>query len=74
MIRFKLCGPRPVEMRVAEAVAVDTGGGGYVEPYPGRTRRRQGDRTGSCNEKQTHGRGCDNLRNPYHETSNQSGG
>lgn len=65
MIRFKLCGPRPVEMRVAEAVAVDTGGGGYVEPYPGPVRGdAKGDGAGSCNEKQTHGRGCDNLRNP----------
>lgn len=42
MIRFKLCGPRPVEMRVAEAVAVDTGGrAGTSSRTRDRTRRRQ---------------------------------
>lgn len=65
MIRFKLCGPRPVEMRVAEAVAVDTGGRAVRRAVPGAVRGdAKGDGAGSCNEKQTHGRGCDNLRNP----------
>ena len=33
MIRFKIIGPRPIRMRVDDAVQVDTGG--YLTPYVG---------------------------------------
>ncbi len=75
MIRFKLCGPRPVEMRVAEAVAVDTGGGGYVEPYPGpyeATPKVTEQVLATKNKRMAEDVTIYEI--PYHETSNQSGG
>lgn len=75
MIRFKVCGARPVQMRVETAVVVNTGGGGYVEPYLGAyevTPRPAAQTLYTRDRRMTENVTVYEI--PYHETSNQAGG
>ena len=75
MIRFKLIGPKPIRMKVDDAVQVDTGGGGYVEPYPGpyeATPKVTEQVLATKNKRMAEDVTIYEI--PYHETSNQSGG
>lgn len=75
MIRFKLIGPKPIRMKVDDAVQVDTGGGGYLEPYMGpyeATPKVTEQVLATKNKRMVDDVTIYEI--PYHETSNQSGG
>lgn len=75
MIRFKLIGPKPIRMKVDDAVQVDTGGGGYLEPYMGpyeATPKVTEQVLATKNKRMAEDVTIYEI--PYHETSNQSGG
>ena len=75
MIRFKLIGPKPIRMKVDDAVQVDTGVGGYLEPYMGpyeATPKVTEQVLATKNKRMAEDVTIYEI--PYHETSNQSGG
>lgn len=75
MIRFKLIGTKPIRMKVDDAVQVDTGGGGYLQPYMGpyEATPKVAEQVLATKNK----RMVDDVtiyEIPYHEVGNQYGG
>ncbi len=75
MIRFKIIGPKPIRMKVDGAVQVDTGGGGYLQPYMGpyeAVPKVTEQVLATKNKRMTEDVTIYEI--PYHEVGNQYGG